>query len=64
MEKEPGHVKLGVVARLRRDVSVARNNEALAAMVADFGRVTNRSTGRTVTKVYFFVSRCLTVLQY
>ncbi|ESK94986.1 dual specificity kinase 1 [Moniliophthora roreri MCA 2997] len=42
--------KLGVVARLREEVTHARNNRTLAAMVQDFGNVTNRSTGRTVTK--------------
>ncbi|EEB92730.1 hypothetical protein MPER_08719, partial [Moniliophthora perniciosa FA553] len=42
--------KLGVVARLREEVVYARNNRTLATMVQDFGNVTNRSTGRTVTK--------------
>jgi len=50
-EKEPTNVKLGVVARLRREVGSASGSEALATMVADFGRVTNKSSGRTVTKV-------------
>jgi casein kinase 1 len=50
-EKEPSHVKLGVVARLRREVVHAQSNRALAAMVADFAKVTNKSTGRTITKV-------------
>lgn len=50
-EKEPAHVKLGVVARLRREVIYAQSNKALAAMVADFAKVTNKSTGRTITKV-------------
>ncbi|TFK40583.1 kinase-like domain-containing protein [Crucibulum laeve] len=49
-EKEPAHIKLGVVARLKREVGQATNNKALAAMVNDFGRVTNKSAGRTVTK--------------
>ncbi|KAJ6619462.1 kinase-like protein [Mycena sp. CBHHK59/15] len=49
-EKEPTHVKLGVVARLRREVLVASSNRDLAKMVADFGQVTNKSSGRTVTK--------------
>ncbi|KAF8158341.1 kinase-like domain-containing protein [Crassisporium funariophilum] len=49
-EKEPAHVKLGVVARLRREVTQSQTNKALAAMVADFAKVTNKSTGRTVTK--------------
>ncbi|KAG7088468.1 hypothetical protein E1B28_012457 [Marasmius oreades] len=44
------HVKLGVVARLRSEVTQARSNRRLADMVRDFGNVTNRSTGRTVTK--------------
>lgn len=50
-EKQPSRVKLGVVARLRREVGVARSNKELATMVADFARITNRSTGRTVSKV-------------
>ena len=50
-EKEPAHIKLGVVARLRREVGYSQTNQALAAMVADFAKVTNKSTGRTVTKV-------------
>ncbi|KAJ7640545.1 kinase-like protein [Mycena rosella] len=49
-EKEPTHVKLGVVARLRREVLGASSNRALAKMVEDFGQVTNKSSGRTVTK--------------
>ncbi|KAF8895453.1 CK1/CK1 protein kinase [Infundibulicybe gibba] len=48
--KEPAHVKLGVVARLRREVLVASNNKMLATMVSDFGKVTNKSSGRTITK--------------
>lgn len=50
-------MKLGVLARLRREVGLAKNNKALAAMVEDFGKVTNRSSGRNVTKVcpYFIV---------
>jgi hypothetical protein len=52
-QKEPTHVKLGVVARLRREVLVASNNKTLAQMVEDFGQVTNKSSGRTVTKVSF-----------
>ena len=50
-EKEPAHIKLGVVARLRREVGYSQNNKKLAAMIADFAQVTNKSTGRTVTKV-------------
>lgn len=50
-EKEPSHIKLGVVARLRREVVLAQSNKALAHMVADFAKVTNKSTGRTITKV-------------
>ncbi|KAF4617493.1 hypothetical protein D9613_006073 [Agrocybe pediades] len=49
-EKEPAYVKLGVVARLRREVGQCRDNKALAALVSDFAKVTNKSTGRTVTK--------------
>ncbi|KAJ7134548.1 kinase-like domain-containing protein [Mycena epipterygia] len=48
--KTPAHVKLGVVARLRREVLGASSNRALAKMVEDFGQVTNKSSGRTVTK--------------
>jgi casein kinase 1 len=50
-EREPSHVKLGVVARLRREVVYAQSNKALAAMIADFAKVTNKSSGRTITKV-------------
>ncbi|KAJ7147493.1 kinase-like domain-containing protein [Mycena crocata] len=49
-DKEPAHVKLGVVARLRREVLEASSNRMLAKMVEDFGQVTNKSSGRTVTK--------------
>jgi casein kinase 1 len=49
-EKEPSHVKLGVVAHLRREVHHCTTNKALAAMVSDFAKVTNKSTGRTITK--------------
>jgi casein kinase 1 len=49
-EVEARHTKLGVVARLRRAVGEAESNKALAQMVADFGAVINRSSGRTVTK--------------
>ncbi|RDB18061.1 Casein kinase 1-like protein 9 [Hypsizygus marmoreus] len=48
--KEPTWIKLGVVARLKNEVLGARSNQAMAAMVADFGKVTNKSTGRTITK--------------
>jgi hypothetical protein len=54
-------VKLGVVARLRREVLEATNNKTLAKMVEDFGQVTNKSSGRTVTKVgvfYFLEDVC------
>lgn len=51
--KQPPHVKLGVAARLRREVAKAPNNGALAAMVEEFTKVTNRSTGRTITKVTY-----------
>ncbi|THV05283.1 kinase-like protein [Dendrothele bispora CBS 962.96] len=44
------NAKLGVVARLRREVGSARTNGRLAQMVQDFGNVTNRSSGRTITK--------------
>ncbi|KAF9236475.1 kinase-like domain-containing protein [Melanogaster broomeanus] len=47
---QPAHVKLNLVARLKRDVATAHDNKALAQMVADFGAVTNRSNGRTITK--------------
>ncbi len=43
--------KLGIVAKLRREVGTVYSNKQLATMVEDFGRVTNRSNGRTVTKV-------------
>lgn len=47
---DPRRVKLDVLAALRREVDTASGNRALAKMVADFGAVTNRSSGRTVTK--------------
>ena len=50
-DKEPTHVKLGVVARLKSQVGKARSNKDMAAMVTEFDQVTNRSTGRTITKV-------------
>ncbi|KAF9221502.1 kinase-like protein [Gyrodon lividus] len=49
-EPQPAHVKLDLVARLKRDVVRAHDNRVLAQMVADFGAVTNRSSGRTITK--------------
>jgi len=42
--------KLGVVARLKREVSVATESQMLAKMVAEFGGVTNMGSGRGVTK--------------
>ncbi|KAG1838026.1 kinase-like domain-containing protein [Suillus subalutaceus] len=47
---QPAHVKLGVVARLRREVGTASSNRVLANLVADFGAITNKSSGRTITK--------------
>lgn len=44
--------KLDVVARLKREVGSAVGNMALAAMIRDFGSVTDGSAGRTVTKVH------------
>ncbi|KAF7979648.1 hypothetical protein HWV62_41619 [Athelia sp. TMB] len=43
-------LKLDILATLKREVSAARSNRALAKMVADFGAVINKSSGRTVTK--------------
>ncbi|KAL1748000.1 kinase-like domain-containing protein [Schizophyllum fasciatum] len=48
--REESQAKLGVMARLKHDVRTARGNAALAVMVDDFGKATNRTTGRTVTK--------------
>jgi casein kinase 1 len=42
--------KLGVVARLKREVSVATESQMLAKMVAEFGGVTIKGSGRSVTK--------------
>ncbi|KAJ3910615.1 kinase-like domain-containing protein [Lentinula edodes] len=50
LQTETSNAKLGVVARLRREVGNAKSNRQLATMVQDFGRVTNRSSGRTITK--------------
>jgi len=47
---EPRHVKLDVLAALKREVGTASGNKALGKMVADFGAITNKSSGRTVTK--------------
>ncbi|KIK69595.1 hypothetical protein GYMLUDRAFT_33969 [Collybiopsis luxurians FD-317 M1] len=47
---QPSNAKLDVVARLRREVGNTKSNSQLATMVQDFGRVTNRSNGRTITK--------------
>lgn len=47
---QPAHVKLGVVARVRREVATAQSNRMLAKLVADFGVVTNKSSTRTITK--------------
>lgn len=49
-ESQPAYVKLNLVARLKREVTKAPDNKALARMVADFGAVTNRSSSRTITK--------------
>ncbi|RXW24514.1 hypothetical protein EST38_g1328 [Candolleomyces aberdarensis] len=49
-ERAPAHAKLGVVARLRFDVKNARTNKALAVLVADFAKVTNKCVGRSITK--------------
>jgi len=49
-ENQPAHVKLDVVARLRREVGTAQSNRMLAKLVADFGAVTNKSSTRTITK--------------
>ena len=49
-ELEPRHIKLGVVARLKREVVAGSGNKELGEMVADFGAVTNKSSGRTITK--------------
>ena len=64
-ESQPANnVKLDLVARLKREVSRASNNKALAQMVADFGAVTNRSSSRTITKDGFaFLEGLATRLQ-
>lgn len=48
--RESGSVKLGVVARLRKEVGHAKSSQSLAEMVEDFRRVTDRRSGRTITK--------------
>jgi len=50
LSEEPRNNKLGVVFRLKTDVRNVKSNKELARMVADFGAVTNKSSGRTVTK--------------
>ncbi|KDQ62390.1 hypothetical protein JAAARDRAFT_149241 [Jaapia argillacea MUCL 33604] len=47
---EPRHVKMNKLGALKRDVGVARNNREVAKMVVEFGAITNRSSGRTLTK--------------
>ena len=47
----PANAKLGVVARLKFDVRKAQDNKALATLVEEFAKVTNRCAGRTITKV-------------
>ncbi|KAH7909909.1 kinase-like domain-containing protein [Hygrophoropsis aurantiaca] len=42
--------KLNIVAGLRRDVGSAQDRKVLAKMVADFGAVTDKSSGRNITK--------------
>ncbi|KAL0960714.1 hypothetical protein HGRIS_005740 [Hohenbuehelia grisea] len=42
--------KLSIVRRLNLTVQQAKSSQALAKMVTEFGTVTNRSTGRTITK--------------
>ncbi|OCH84575.1 CK1/CK1 protein kinase [Obba rivulosa] len=49
-EEQPRQVKLDKLLALRCDVAKAKDNEALAKMVAEFGDVINRSNGRTITK--------------
>ncbi|KAG6856423.1 hypothetical protein H0H87_004642 [Tephrocybe sp. NHM501043] len=50
-EREPAHVKLGVVARLKAQIGTVISNKDIAIMVAEFTKVTNKSSGRTITKV-------------
>jgi len=56
-ESEPLNRKLGTVARLRQGVRTASSNGALANMVAEFSKVTDRSNARTITKVCMRSSR-------
>lgn len=46
----PSQVKLGILARLRREVGEMGSRRELARMVSEFSAVTKRSSGRTVTK--------------
>ncbi|KAI4518927.1 kinase-like domain-containing protein [Schizophyllum commune] len=48
--REESQAKLGILARLKHDVRTARNNAALAAMVDDFSKATNKTSGKTITK--------------
>jgi casein kinase 1 len=50
----PANAKLGVVARLKFDVRKAQDNKALATLVEEFAKVTNRCAGRSITKVRYF----------
>ncbi|EPQ54535.1 kinase-like protein [Gloeophyllum trabeum ATCC 11539] len=48
--QEPKHVRMSKLIKLRQEVEKATNNRALAKLVQDFGALTDRSNGRTVTK--------------
>ncbi|PFH53958.1 hypothetical protein AMATHDRAFT_53663 [Amanita thiersii Skay4041] len=49
-EKEVWNLKQGALARLCREVRIAPSNGKLACLIAEFGRITNNSSGRNVTK--------------
>lgn len=48
--QRPRYAKATKLVSLRRDVRVATSNTELATMVQDFGKVTDASNGRTITK--------------
>lgn len=50
---QPRYEKMNKLWNLKRDVTHASSNKMLAELVAEFGAVINRSTGRTITKDAF-----------
>ncbi|KAF6757480.1 CK1/CK1 protein kinase [Ephemerocybe angulata] len=49
-ERGSAQAKLGIVMGLRNQLQSAQSNKAVAKLVEDFAKVTNKSVGRTITK--------------